>query len=177
MTAFLITTGAESSGKTTLATQLAAALNAALVTEASRDYLNARYRVQPGYQYQQDDLLAIARLQHAREQAALETMPPLIVCDTDLLVIIVWSEVKYGHVDPWILDTFAASLQQFPRTYLLCDYNIPWQPDPLREHPQQRPQLFERYCQKLQHYGCRYSHIKGNEALRLRDSIRLYGHP
>lgn len=174
MTHFLVTTGAESSGKTTLATQLAATLQAPLVTEASRDYLNELYSRQPGYQYREEDLLTIARRQHAREQQALLESPALIVCDTDLLVIIVWSEVRFGRVDPWITNTFLASLQQTPRSWLLCDPEIPWQADPLREHPQQRPMLFERYCAKLAQYQCRHAHIKGAEEKRLQDSLKFF---
>ncbi|MES2603856.1 MAG: ATP-binding protein [Pseudomonadota bacterium] len=174
MTHFLITTGAESSGKTTLATQLADVLQAPLVSEASRDYLNALYSRQPGYQYREEELLAIARLQHEREQQALKASPPLIVCDTDLLVIIVWSEVKFGRVDPWITNTLLASLQQNPRSYFLCDPEIPWQADPLREHPQQRPMLFERYRAKLAQYQCRHAHVSGDEASRLQTSLKFF---
>lgn len=174
MTRFLVTTGPESSGKTTLARQLAASLAAPLIEEASRDYLNWFYQRYPGAAYSESDLLAIAQLQYQREQHALQQKPSAIVCDTDLLVIIIWSEVKYGRVDRWIVDTFLASLQQTPRLYLLCDPEIPWQFDPLREHPAERGMLFERYSAKLRQYGCEHLHVRGDEAIRLQASNKFF---
>ncbi len=163
----IITTGPESSGKTTLANELSSALRAPLVSEVSRDYLNACYQQQPDYQYQQDDLLQIAKLQHAAEQQLLASKNELLVCDTDLLVIIVWSQVKYGTVDPWIVEAFQNSLRHTQRHYLLCDHDIAWQYDPLRENPHDRHVLAERYRANLRDFGCRSIGISGTPAQRL----------
>jgi nicotinamide riboside kinase len=171
MTHLLITTGPESSGKTTLATQLSDSLRCPLVTEASRDYLNARYHAQPGYQYGQHDLLNIARLQLEHEQKALQQAPPFVVCDTDLLVIVVWSEVRYGHAEPALLDLFGQSLAAGPRTYLLCDHHIPWEPDPLREHPQGRDMLAARYRDRLHGLGVSYLTASGDPHQRLQQAL------
>lgn len=177
MTRFLVTTGPESSGKTTLATQLAASLQAPLIEEASRDYLTALHQRQPGTTYGEADLLAIAQLQHQREQVALQQHRSTIVCDTDLLVIIVWSEVKYGHVDRWMVNTFEQSLLRQPRLYFVCDPEIPWQYDPLREHPAERAMLFDRYRDKLMQYGCDYLHVRGDEKTRLQLSLNRFSSP
>src|SRR5690554_3366601 len=93
----LVTTGPESSGKTSLAHGLATAMKAPLVPEMSRPYLEQRATQsgQPGYQI--EDLGAIARLQLEAEHNALAAAPPLLVCDTDLLVILIWSEVRFGN--------------------------------------------------------------------------------
>ncbi len=173
MTRILTTTGPESSGKTTLATSLAAELQAPLVTEASRDYLTALYRRQPDYQYGQHDLLAIAQLQFAREQQALAGGHAFIVCDTDLLVIIVWSEVRYGHAEPALLELYRQSLAAAPRDYLLCDHSIPWEPDPLREHPHQRDMLAAHYRRKLAELAVPHSSVSGDPAQRLQQSLTL----
>jgi nicotinamide riboside kinase len=105
-TEILVITGPESSGKTTLATQLANYWKTPLVTEASRDYLNGKDS------YQQHDLLKIAKQQHKQEQTVLSYLPEKIICDTDLLVIMIWSEVRYGHCDPWIYSTFENSIKK-----------------------------------------------------------------
>lgn len=167
----LVTTGPESSGKTTLARDLSLQLGAPMVTEASRDYLSTLYARQPGTAYQQSDLLEIARLQFQREQAALAQELPWLVCDTDLLVIVVWSEVKYGGCDPALLDLFSASLQQAPRHYLLCDHNIPWESDPLREHPFARAQLYQRYLDKLQQLDLAVTAVRGTPQQRLQQAL------
>ncbi len=173
MTQLLVTTGPESSGKTTLAEQLGGALRAPLVTEASRDYLTDVYRRKPDYQYQPDDLLQIARLQHERELQALQPKPAHLVCDTDLLVILIWSEVKYGKVDPALTKLFEQSLASTQRTYLLCDPRIPWQPDPLRENPHDRNALFDRYMVKLKVLGAEFTIVTGSESERLVQAQRM----
>jgi nicotinamide riboside kinase len=175
MTRILVTTGPESSGKTTLATRLSGALQAPLVSEASRDYLTELYRHAPDRRYGQQDLLAIARLQLAREQEALLRAPPVLVCDTDLLVIVVWSEVKYGGCEPALLDLFRKSLAGPPRAYLLCNPEMPWQPDPLRENPHDRLQLLERYRTWLQQLDHDWLLASGDEDTRCRQVMQRLG--
>jgi nicotinamide riboside kinase len=123
MTQLFITTGPEASGKTTLASHLSAALKAPLVAEAARDYLTALYAEHPGYRYVESDLLNIARVQVQLEQQALKAQPAQLVCDTDLLVIVIWSEVVFGSCAPELLRLFDDSLAATQRHYLLCDYS------------------------------------------------------
>jgi nicotinamide riboside kinase len=172
MTRLLVTTGAESSGKTTLARQLSAALSAPLVLEASRDYLTALYARHPAYRYNESDLLHIAQLQRTREQEALRGNEPFVVCDTDTLVIIIWSEVVFGRCAPELRKLFDDALTQTPRHYLLCDWNgIAWEPDPLRENPHDRDKLFARYRDKLDALGLDYRIISGTKDERLQQAI------
>ncbi len=169
----LITTGPESCGKTTLATALGQALGAPVVAEVARDFLDARFQAEGHYHYSEGDLLTIARGQFAREQAALASNPAVLVCDTDLLVLLVWSEVRFGRVDPALQSLFAQSLAQGRRTYLLCDHRIPWVADPQREHPHRRPQLFERYRQELDARGLDYAFSSGTVEQRLQQALLL----
>lgn len=167
MTRLLITTGPESCGKTTLATAVSEQLQAPLVREVARDFLDERFRNLGHYRYQQSDLLTIAQQQYALEQQALAQGSPYLVCDTDLLVLMIWSEVKFGSVDPAITELFARSLATTARTYLLCDYQVPWQSDPQREDPDNREELFERYVSKLDHYQLDYYMMRGSVAERM----------
>lgn len=97
----------------------------------------------------------------------------LVICDTDLLVLIVWSEVRFGQSHPWILETFASRLDADNRHYLLCDCDIPWQPDPLRESADSRPELFELYKQKLDYFGLPYTVVSGSREQRLSAALAL----
>ena len=162
-TAIIVLTGPESSGKTTLARQLTEYWKAPLVEEVARDYLKR------GTSYQQHDLLEIAKLQYRKEQAFLSHFPEKLICDTDLLVMIVWSEVKYGRCDQWIYDTFEKCLKQeaFSRHYYLCDSEIPWQADDLRENPDNRKELFKLYLQKLREYELDYNVVRGDRQERV----------
>lgn len=167
-TKLFVLTGPESSGKTSLATQLCDSLQAPLVPEASREYLREIKTA-----YQKHDLLAIAKLQHGLETTLSSRCDDIIICDTDLLVMIIWSEVKYGSCDPWISQTFADSISNYPpRHYFLCDYHIPWQSDPLRENPGDREQLFSLYLQKCQQYQLSYSLVEGTPQQRLRSALQ-----
>ena len=168
-TEILVTTGPESSGKTTLASQLSDYWKTPLVPEVSRDYLKGRNS------YQQQDLLKIAKAQHEQEQAILSHSADRIVCDTDLLVIVIWSEVKYGCCDPWIVDTFENSIKQktTSRYYYLCDFNIPWEADPLRENPDNRDTLFDLYLQKLKEYELDHCVMKGDPVERLQQALNI----
>lgn len=161
----LITTGPESAGKTTLARDLSHALRAPLVEEQSRPFLEQRLRAGIT-DYVQDDLLAIAQLQRAAEREALTRAGDWVVCDTDLLVIVVWSDVCYGGVAPELQALFEASLGE-PRHYLLCDPSIPWEPDPLRVNPHDRHLLLQRYQDKLEALQLSWEFVSGTPEARL----------
>lgn len=164
-------TGAECSGKTTLAEALAQHYQAPLAMEAARAYLNARQGA-----YGPQDLLAIARQQVRQERAAVERalgqaasaadpgQPPPVLCDTDLLVIRIWWEVKYGAV-PEELQRLMA--ERSPRAYLLAKPDIPWAPDPLRESGGDRAALHRLHQAALADSGCPYVELGGDLSSRL----------
>ena len=137
----VVTTGPESSGKTTLAKALAKHFQVAWVPEYSRDYLNDLE-----HPYQEKDLLQIAKGQIKREDEAAKNKPDLLICDTSLIVIEVWSEYCYGRSHPWILEQIK---QRSVDLYLLCSPDIPWEADPLRENPTDRDELFKFYERAL----------------------------
>ena len=137
----VVTTGPESSGKTTLAKALAGHYQVAWVSEYSRDYLNNLNRP-----YREKDLLEIAIGQIKREDEAAKDKPNLLICDTSLVVIKIWSEYRYGHCHPWILE----QIEHRPvNLYLLCTPDVPWEPDPQRENPNDRGELFQLYQNAL----------------------------
>ncbi len=153
--------GAECSGKTTLTQQLARRFGAPWVPEYSRSYLHGRATYDAG------DVLAIAQGQHAAEATAANGQP-LLFADTDLVVIKVWWDVRYGGSHPWVDATLAAQLSgSRQRCYLLPTPDIPWTPDPLREHPRDRPALHERYRKLLDTLGAEYLEVKGSQQQRL----------
>ena len=169
-------TGAECSGKTTLAEALAHGYKAPLVPEAARGWLQRRGGQAPGMggeggpqtsgpaTYAAADVLAIAREQIRLERAALAEAPPLLICDTDLLVIQVWWKVKYEALPDELRQ---ASAERSPRAYLLTRPDIPWVPDPLRESGGDRDGLHLRYRRLLAGGGCPYAELGGDRSARL----------
>lgn len=152
-------TGPESSGKTTLARQLSAYFDAPCVPEYARIYLALL-----GRPYAKSDLTAIARGQARWEDTLAALHPPLLICDTDMLVLKVWSAFKYGDCDPALADILA---QQRYDLHLLCRPDMPWTYDPLREHPQQREELYLMYKEELQRAGALFMEVAGDEQQRL----------
>jgi nicotinamide riboside kinase len=124
----------------------------------------------PGKRYTRHDVLAIARAQLATETAALASGAPVVVADTDLSVIRVWWEERYGALDPWLLH---ALRELTPRRYLLALPDLPWVPDSLRESPHDRARLLERYRLVLAELGFPYAEIGGAGAVRFERALAV----
>ena len=156
-------TGPESTGKSFLAEQLASHYQTLFVPEVARHYLNHLGRT-----YFYEDIALIAREQLKMEDQLALKAPGLLFCDTDMLVTKIWSLYKYGKCDPWIEEQ--ARIHRYD-LYLLCDIDLPWEDDPLREHPGERKELFEFYKAELEKMGANYSIITGIGEQRLRNAI------
>lgn len=156
-------TGPESTGKSMLSRQLAEHYGTCWVPEYAREYLDGLER---GYRY--EDIARIARGQLALEDQREEFAKDLLICDTDLLVTYIWSLFKYGKCDPWIEERMEQSRYSL---HLLCDIDLPWSPDPLREHPDKRKELFDLYLQELEERDKPYRIIRGEGKSRLLNAI------
>lgn len=146
-------TGPESTGKSTLSRQLAEHYATAWAPEYARQYLQEN-----GPSYTLHDLEAIARGQLAAEAAATAAAHEVVFFDTDLLVIKIWAEDAFGQCPAWILTHLE---QQRYDLVLLPGIDLPWEFDPLREHPHRRPYFYDLYLTKLQKMGANYVEISG----------------
>ena len=161
----VVVIGPESTGKTTLAQALALHFRCQLVTEYAREYLDAL-----NDPYQESDLLQIAKGQLALEDKCRAGDESLMICDTDLLVLKVWSLVKYGRCHDFIQDAIRARQCDL---YLLTGTEVPWQFDPQREHPEFRNELWTMYQKEIVDLRVPYHKISGDPEQRLRRSIPL----
>jgi len=161
----VVVIGPESTGKSTLSQALSDYFDCPWVPEYAREYIDKLSRP-----YQFEDLLEIAKGQLEREEKESEKAKDLIICDTDLHVVKVWSEHKFGKVHDWILEQINARAYDL---YLLTEIDLPWQEDPQREHPQpeMRQHFFDRYRRLIKQTGVPFAHISGNEGERLKASI------
>jgi NadR type nicotinamide-nucleotide adenylyltransferase len=137
----IIITGPEASGKSTLASATADYFDTRFVPEFARSFLSELDRP-----YEEKDLLTIAQGQLELEREYARTSQDLLICDTSMLVMKIWSDYRFGQTHPWILERLQENDQAL---YLLCRPDIPWEPDPLRENPHDRDQLFELYHREL----------------------------
>ncbi len=161
----IVLTGPESSGKTTLAKQLAEHFQSNYVQEYARQYLN-----ELGRDYQKDDLVDIAKGQLELEATLEKQTNRLLFCDTDLITIKIWSDYKYEETAPWILQQID---RKYYDLYFLCAPDIPWEPDPLRENPDDRDALFEIYKNTLLEYNKNFVAVKGSMEERLETAIEV----
>jgi nicotinamide riboside kinase len=156
--------GAESSGKTTLARELANVLHSPWLPEYARHYFAAKGDTHYGL----DDVIAIAEGQRAGEaEPALwqgADQGDWLVCDTNALVCKIWAEVRFGHCP---LEIEAAWPAHDYALHILPTPDIAWQPDPLRENPHDRPALFARYQAALQASGAAFCIVSGSPTQRL----------
>lgn len=158
----VVVTGGESSGKTTLAAALAATLGTHWVAEFSREYARQAQRV-----LTVDDVTPIARGQLEGEGRAIAAWraefgevisPPPLVLDTDLISTTVYAEHYYGACPPWIIDEARRRLADL---YLLCEPDLPWEPDGIRDSPTERLQLHAAFRERLIAWGARVAPVRG----------------
>lgn len=156
-------TGPESTGKSLIAEQLALHFDTVWVQEYAREYIGKLHRP-----YTLDDILEIAKGQYYKEEELIPAANKLIFSDTDFLVTRIWSEHKYKTCPGWISDKAKNHVYDL---YLLMDIDLPWQPDPQREHPHMRKYFFDLYYSELKKSGFNFTVISGLGDTRLKNAI------
>ncbi|MHC1774546.1 MAG: AAA family ATPase [Lentimicrobium sp.] len=152
-------TGPESTGKSRLAGNLAVKFHEPWVPEYAREYLGSINRP-----YDFEDVLLIAKGQYDAEERLSQQAKEWLFCDTDFLVTRIWCLVKFGKSHSWI-DNMADN--HIYTHYLLCNTDLPWEDDPLREHPDLRQKLFEMYHSELRSRKLPFSIVEGTGDARL----------
>lgn len=173
----IVVIGPESTGKSTLCEKLAEHFNATYVPEYAREYL-----INNGTSYTIEDLSVIAAGQIKNEDEAIlnisqtPSIKPqtinnkLLFIDTDLYVMKVWSEFVFDQCSNKILNGI---IERHYDLYLLCEPDIPWVKDELREYPdhQTRERLFHHYKDILINQSCAWEIINGDYETRLQKAI------
>lgn len=164
----VVVIGPESTGKSTLSEQLANYYNTSWVPEYAREYL-----LQHGTEYTYDDLLTIAHGQVALEESYVEKAAnsKVLFIDTDQYVMKVWAEFVFGKCHTWILDQIAKRKYDL---YLLCNIDLPWVQDILREYPDLTPrqQLYSIYKNILINQSVPWVEISGNYDERFQTAVQ-----
>jgi Predicted ATPase/kinase involved in NAD metabolism len=162
----IVVIGPESTGKSTLCEQLATRFKASWVPEFARNYL-----LNLGRPYNYDDLLIIAKGQLESEDRLAELASvPLIFIDTDMYVMKVWCEFVFGKCHPFILNEIVRRKYD---AYLLCNTDLPWVADELREYPdpESRRQLYFMYKDLMINQQTPWFEIIGDDGKRLNRAI------
>ncbi len=174
----VVVIGPESTGKSSLCEQLANHYNTEWVKEYAREYLLTN-----GTEYSYDHLLEIAKSQLDLENAAIQLVEnkttnisesnstsQIILLDTNMYVLKVWCEFVFEKCHPWILNQIVENSYDL---YLLCDVDLPWVKDELREYPdlEIREKLYHHYKDLLVNQSTPWVNISGNYQQRLDNAI------
>jgi len=178
----IVITGPESTGKSTLCEQLAKHYETIWCPEYAREYL-----LKHGTDYTFDDLLTIAKGQLSledqyvssivnRESLKRESNSPItfrhspLFIDTDMYVMKVWCEYVFGKCHQFILDEIVERKYDL---YLLCNTDLPWVKDELREYPNEEPrkELYHIYKDIMINQQTAWVEISGDYEERLQKAI------
>lgn len=161
--------GPESTGKTTLAKQLAEYYKTEWVPEFARDYLQEKWDKNQLI-CDVDDMLPIAYGQTQLENKSILIANKYLFCDTNLMVTKVFSEMYYNYCDP-LLDQ--AALEHKYDLFFLTDIDVPWEKDDLRDSPEKRESVFAVFKQSLIDNKKPFITLSGDKNLRLNKAISI----
>lgn len=158
--------GPESSGKSSLSEALAKKYHTTFVKEYAREYL-----INLADNYREEDLLQIAMGQIEAEKKEKKKADKFLFCDTNLLVIIIWSKYKYGKVNPLIIEKYKPDDYAL---HLLLKPDLEYADDPLRENPsfEERTEIFKMYKEKLIALNVKFEIIAGQNESRLYNAVK-----
>ncbi|MFV8368474.1 DUF4301 family protein [Flavobacterium sp. LB2R40] len=161
--------GPESTGKTTLARQLAEYYKTEWVPEFAREYLQEKWDTAEQVCVI-GDMLPIAYGQTKLENERALTANKFLFCDTNLMVTKVFSEVYYNYCDP--LLEIAACEHEYD-LFFLTDIDVPWKKDDLRDKAEGRESVFAVFKQSLIDNNKPFITLSGDKDLRLKKAISI----
>jgi NadR type nicotinamide-nucleotide adenylyltransferase len=175
----IVVLGPESTGKSTLCASLAAHYQTIWTPEYARKYLSEH-----GTKYFYDDLLTIAKGQIQNEDEAIASLNKnmvdhptqkisnKLIVDTDMYVMKVWCEYVFNNCHHYILEQINQRNYDF---YLLCDIDLPWAADEMREYPDAGPrlELFTIYKELLINQNTPWGIVSETGAQRTENAIKL----
>lgn len=162
--------GPESTGKTTLAKQLAKHYNTSWVPEFMREYLEEKWNSSKEL-VEKKDLIPIAVGQSKLENKISKQVENLLVCDTNLLELKVYSEYYYDGFCPTEIKEEATKDNY--SIYLLTYVDTPWEADVLRDRPNNREEMFRIFETELKKQNFPYEILKGNKEERFNKAVEI----
>lgn len=174
----IVVIGPESTGKSSLCEALAGVFDTIWCPEYAREYLTEHGK---DYTFEQLDEIARGQIRLEDKYAAMAirkwsgqkepvTSSPVLFVDTDMYVMKVWCEFVFGKCHPWILEEIGRRKYD---GYLLCNTDLPWQQDHLREYPdlETRENLLGIYRDLLKKQTVPWAEVTGSGQERIDNAI------
>jgi len=165
----VVIVGAESTGTTTLAMDLAAALDTVWVAEYGREY-SAIKQASPGFEWRSEEFLAVAREQTRRENLAVREANRILVCDTNAFATVQWHR-RYMGTRCHDLEAFAAGGRA--DLYFLTGDEIPFEQDGLRDGEHLRHEMHRWFEEALAAQEAPWFLLQGSRESRLRQALDI----
>jgi len=159
----VVVIGPECTGKSDLSKYLADYFKTVWVEEYARAYLNRLT-----LPYEKVDLTKIAHGQARMEDEWMIDANKVLICDTNTLVVKVWSEFKFGDCDKEVLRLLDERKYDL---YLLTYIDVPWEDDPQREHPDKREFFWNIFKTELEKRKANFVDIRGERGERRKKSV------
>lgn len=154
--------GPESSGKTILSKMIADFYKCPLVEEYGRRYVeenNLNKKTRKG-DFSIIDINKIAGNQLHLEDEATKNSEGMIICDTDIMITQIFSELYFNEAPRWIIEESWRRSKDY--IYFLMDIDFNWIDDGTREFPEKRKYHFNRIKQELERRNSEYYLINGS---------------
>ena len=162
----IVMIGSESTGKTSLAWQLALHFGAPWAPEFARLYVDA-----VDSDLMTEDVARIARGSICLHEELERANPPLAIFDTDLFSTVVYARHYYGEVAQWIEPE---AVRRRGTLYLLTSTDIPWEHDPRNRGAEaEREALQKSFRAIIEHHHLPFVYVEGDEKKRLRDAVAI----
>ena len=161
----VVFTGSESTGKSTLAAAVAQHYGVEVVPEFVRAFAE-----QKGGVIEFSDHGAIARGQMALEDEYRARASRLLIQDTDLLSTVAYCRHYFGRCPPWIEE---AAVARRPELYALCQTDVPWVPDGVRDRGHLREEMQKLFEDAVTASGASCVSLYGPVQSRLKEVIRV----
>ena len=162
----IVLTGAECTGKSTLAQALSCHYSEPWTSEFVRSYVDQLDR-----ELIQADLEEIFCGQIAAEDAGWAKSKRFVIHDTNLLSSIIYANHYFETSSDWVNEVF---LKRDYTLYLLCSPDgIEWEDDSgQRDSPSARKKLHSMFKDSLEKLKLPYLQLNGDEPLRLSKAIK-----
>lgn len=167
----VVVVGAESSGTTTLAHDLAQALGTVWVPEHGRWYWEGRRHLPDADRWDPEEFLHIGRAQAGLEDALARRADRVLIADTDPLATVAWAERYLDGPAPEALRQLATARR--PDLYLLSAPDFPFVQDGTRDDGPHRARMHDRLAGLLAASGVPWHELRGPPAARLAEARRL----
>jgi NadR type nicotinamide-nucleotide adenylyltransferase len=162
----IVITGAESTGKSTLTENLASYFNVPFIPEVAREYIENLDR-----RYNYNDVETIAKIQVEQLKKFRKNESSFIFLDTWLIVTKIWFDVVFKKEPPWLIKEIWKTKVDL---FLVCDIDIPWIADPVRENGgEKRLTLHHEYIKTITEFDFPFKIVSGENEERLKNALKF----